>query len=220
MHQKFRNMWIAEGDQNTSYFHNCVKARSNQNKIVSLTKEDGTRLFEVPLIHQEAISHFENLLTGKGGPSQGDVDFEFLGSNLIQDDQAAALITRVTREEVKNVVFKMKTSKAPGPDGFNVCFYQTVWPIIGEDFIDAVLYFFEKGRILKELNHTALTLIPKVANPSRLSEFRPNSWCNVMYKCISKIMANRIKAILPNLINEAQATFVPGRSIDDSILIA
>ena len=130
------------------------------------------------------------------------------------------LIKCVTREKVKNVLFKMKSLKAPGPDGFNVFFYKKAWPIVGEDFMDAVIYFFENGRILREWNDTALTLIPKVANPSRMSDFRPIACCNVMYKCISKIMANRLKGVLPTLINEAQLAFVPGRSIGDSILIA
>ena len=63
-----------------------------------------------------------------------DIDLNFLGGNLVSSDQAATLISRVTREEVKDVLFSMDPNKAPDPDGFNVHFYKQAWPIIGEEF--------------------------------------------------------------------------------------
>ena len=60
--QKSRNLWIAEGDSNSTYFHNCVKARINSNKILSITTADDTVLHEMPQIHEEAIAYYWNLL--------------------------------------------------------------------------------------------------------------------------------------------------------------
>ena len=101
----------------------------------------------------------------------------------------------VTREEIKHAMFSLKNNKAPGPDGFNAGFFKRMWHIVGEDVINAVRSFFQTRRMLKEMNATSISLIPKVANPTRLTDFRPISCCNTVYKCIAKILAGRIKVV-------------------------
>ncbi|GJU10631.1 hypothetical protein Tco_1133027 [Tanacetum coccineum] len=73
--------------------------------------------------------------------------------------------------------------------------------------------------LLKELNHTIIALIPKVAIPLKINDYRPISCCNVLFKCISKIISNRIKDNLIGLVSLNQSAFVPGRRISDNILL-
>lgn len=63
-------------------------------------------------------------------------------------------------------------------------------------------------------------MIPKVQNLEKVTELRPISLCNVVYKLISKVLTNRLKLILPDIITPTRSAFVPRRLISDNILIA
>ena len=86
--------------------------------------------------------------------------------------------------------------------------------------VRAIKSFFASGCLLGEVNATAIALIPKVPNPTKLKDYRPISCCNTILKCISKIIANRIKPVLPHRGCKQQTAFVEGRRIGDNILLA
>lgn len=77
----------------------------------------------------------------------------------------------------------------------------------------------ETNQFSPNLNRTQIVLIPKVPKPKLLNQYRPISLCNFTYKIISKVLANRLKPFLPQLIEMEQSAFVEGRQIQDNILI-
>lgn len=79
--------------------------------------------------------------------------------------------------------------------------------------------FFSSKRLEEGVNKTNICLMPKKLNANKLVDFRPISLCNVVFKIISKILAKRLKKVLPSIIAETQAAFVGGRIISDNILI-
>ena len=102
----------------------------------------------------------------------------------------------------------------------NAIFYQKFWHVVGDDVVSAVLDFLNNGSMLPKINHTNIVLIPKVKNPMKMSSFRPISLCNVLYKIMSKVLANRLKQALPHIISPTQSAFVLGRLITDNVLVA
>lgn len=72
-----------------------------------------------------------------------------------------------------------------------------------------ILTFLNGGSMPSGLNHTFVVLIPKVRKSVHMKDLRPISLCNVSYKVISKVLANRLKSILPLIIDSSQSAFVP-----------
>ena len=91
---------------------------------------------------------------------------------------------------------------------------------MGDNVVTTVLDYLNFGVMGPDINHTNIVLIPKIKSLERMSEFRPISLCNVIYKIISKVLANRLKQILPSLISSTQSAFVPERLITDNVLVA
>uniref|UniRef100_A0A803PQ89 CCHC-type domain-containing protein n=1 Tax=Cannabis sativa TaxID=3483 RepID=A0A803PQ89_CANSA len=114
---------------------------------------------------------------------------------LSTDDQAE-LIRRPSLEVIRATLFAMSSTKAPRPDGMSVLFCKHYWESVESDFCEAVLDFFQTGRMHKGVNATNIVLIHKVQNLKRPNHFRPISLCNVVYKVIYKIIANRIKPLV------------------------
>ncbi|GJW16317.1 RNA-directed DNA polymerase, eukaryota, reverse transcriptase zinc-binding domain protein, partial [Tanacetum coccineum] len=98
-------------------------------------------------------------------------------------------------------------------------FFKKSWKTTGKDVCEAVREFFKTNKLLGEVNATLITLVPKIHNPNKVSDYRPIACCNVIYKCISKIITNRITGCLDKLISINQSAFVPGRIIQDNLLI-
>lgn len=93
-------------------------------------------------------------------------------------------------EEISDVLFQIAPLKAPGPDGLPTRFFQRSWSTFREDIIQVVQEFFRTGTMSVGVNDTCIILIPKVAQPETLKDFRHLSLCNVIYNVVSKCMVN------------------------------
>ncbi|CAL1372090.1 unnamed protein product [Linum trigynum] len=220
--QKSRQSWVNSGDSNSAFFHSMVKTRQAKNTIRQLISDSGAVLEDIEEIGQEAVQFYKGLLGTRNGELKRVTvsTLRQLLVNHLVEGESAGLCDMVTADEVYRVVKNMKKGKAPGPDGFTAEFFKEHWGLVGEEVTMATQEFFVTGRMRKEVNCTILALIPKVPNANTMKNFRPISCCNLVYKCISKIIANRLKKVLPKIISPNQSAFIKGRLITDNIIMA
>lgn len=125
-----------------------------------------------------------------------------------------------TRIEIDELIPQLSALRAHGQDGYQALFYQKkIWSLVDDKVYDMVLQVLQGKGIPQDINNTHIALIPKIQNPETATHFRPIGLCNVSYKIITKVIIKRLKPILPILILNTQASFVPGRQITDNIVI-
>ncbi|GJU84848.1 RNA-directed DNA polymerase, eukaryota, reverse transcriptase zinc-binding domain protein [Tanacetum coccineum] len=216
LQQKAKIQWLKEGDKNTAFFHNMIKARRNKSRVQSIKDEYG-KMYEGSNVAEQFVLHFKKFL-GESIPVKSIEENLFI--NKINDEDVVKMTEEVSNDEIKNAIFDINSNKASGPDGFSSGFFKKAWEVIGNDFCLVMKEFFRSGKILEEINASLIALIPKINTPSKVSDFRPTACCNVIYKRISKILTNKIKQDLSKIVNINQSAFIPGRHIQDNILIA
>lgn len=218
--QKSKLHWLDVGDKNNKYFHNAVKTRLAQNAIREIHCSDGSIATKQEDIKTEAVRFFEDFLTYKPVDYEG-VSVEHLQQLLefrCSESDRNGLTQAVTENEIREVLFKISGNKAQL--SYTVEFFKQTWAIVGSDFVTAIQSFFLKGFLPKGINTTILTLIPKKNEAQEMKDYRPISCCNVLYKVLSKILANRLKRILPSSITPNQSAFIKDRLMLENQLLA
>lgn len=123
-------------------------------------------------------------------------------------------------KEIEEAMKSMHPDKCPGPYGLNPCFYQSYWDVAGTRVTEVCLDCLNSCKLPEGINDTSIVLIPKVKQPTRITELGPISLCNVIIRIMTKVLANRMKHMLNDIISENQSAFIPGWLITDNVMIA
>ena len=110
--------------------------------------------------------------------------------------------------------------KSPSPNDIPPLFFQHLWPSIGSVVTKTVLDFLNLGTFPPKFNETHIVLEPKNKYPNRVTDYCPISLCNVIYKLAFNVLANRVKKVLPKIINDTQSAYMHEMLITDNVLVA
>jgi hypothetical protein len=206
------------GDRNTSFFHAWASHRKKINFTKQIKDEEETIWKKPKEIGVAFVEFYEKLFTK--GESSGMQDWPVEVEGRVTEEMNSELIRSFTAVEVEKALFQMHPLKSLGLDGFSACFYQQSWSTMKGEVCNAVLDYLNNGVFDVEINTTNIALVLKKKSPASITDYRPISLCIVVYKLIAKVLANRMKSILPHIISPTQSAFIPGQLITDNILVA
>jgi hypothetical protein len=210
--QSSKQNCFQNGDRNTQLFPSWVNHRRKINTIRSIIDGVGRVWRKKEYLSKLFLSYYSN-------PTGISNCLQFV-NDRVTPTMNQRLLQPFMEEEVRVALFQMHSLKSPSRDGYSAGFYQKSWAVVGKEVTRAALSVLNGGSIEAGLNATNIGLIPKVTNPTSVTEFRPISLFNVLYKIISKAIANRLKHVLPHIISQEQSAFLPRRLITDNILVA
>lgn len=216
-HQKLKIKWVKEGDSNSKFFHRLLNARKGKNFISRMQLTPDTFTEDPMEIENTIINFYQNLYSNQ---KEDDWEIQGITWDPISMEAARLLEANFTEQEVWEAINQCEGDKAPGPDGFSMAVYKEHWGVMKHDIMAFINEFYRNGKVSSKMNETYICLIPKGSHQGQVTDYRPISLISSPYKILAKVLATRIRKVLPQIIAKEQNAFTPGRQMLDSVLIA
>ena len=205
--------WYESGEKSSKFFLNLEKHHAIQSQLRKVTVNE-KEIISPEDINNEIYNFFKNLFTEKILTSKEKVD-TFLNKMSLPklDNQKALSCERpITETKLLNALKSMSNDKSSGNDGLTKEFYETFWNEIKNPLIFSIQRSFEVDQLTISQRQAIIKLIEKKERDKRLiKNLRPIALLNLDMKLLSKALANRMKDVLPSLVNENQIAYVKGR---------
>ncbi|GAU51294.1 hypothetical protein TSUD_240270 [Trifolium subterraneum] len=181
------------------------------------SKEVGSRwLEESSEIIEEVSSYFKNQFSSSYWV-RTKLDRIVFPSISVTDN--IFLTAPFVLKEIEEVVWKSEGNKSPGPDGFNIAFVKSFWDMMKGEVRIMFDQFHGNACLSKGLLSYFIALILKVAFPSSLGEFRPNSLLGCLYKVAVKVLVARLAKVIDSVVASMQSAFIKGRNLVDGVML-
>ena len=216
-----KSKWYNEGEKNTKYFLNLGKRHYKQGTISQIKINDSEFVTSDKKILTECVAFYKNLYSSKGNTYNQDGTTVFIkggDERAIDEHELTSCEGVLTEKECLEALRDMESEKTPGTDGLPAEFYKVFWKDVSNTLISALNYAYETGKLSITQRRGIIKLIPKKdAEPFFIKNWRPLTLLNSDYKIAAKSIANRLKPLLPDLINYDQTGFIRGRFIGENI---
>ncbi|TYJ48346.1 hypothetical protein E1A91_A01G055500v1, partial [Gossypium mustelinum] len=209
--QKSRMMWLKEGDANTAFFHRAIKIKAKRKTIYKM-KIGRSWCNDPNELKMKVFDFFKNHFRERGRNWRMKIELDF---KRLKESDVEKLEVPFSLEEIRDAIWSCEESKAPEPDGFNMCFFRRCWNIVKEDVFRMMSDFYRTGKMEKSINCSFISLIPKTYNPNEIANFHPICLVSSLYKIVAKVLSQRLKAVIGELVSETQCVFIRGRQIFD-----
>jgi hypothetical protein len=210
-----REKWIELGEKNNSYFLGLEKQRQVNKSINKLKDDKNSVITDQPKLLHMIKEYYEKLYTTTK-PNKELLENYIFETNLernINEEEFKICDGKLTIEECTSAFNMMKLNKSPGLDGLTVEFYQTFWDKIKFFLVDVLNKSQDEKLLTYSQRTSVLSLILKNDDPLLLENDRPISLLNVDLKLLSYVLSQRLKKILPKIINENQTCYLQIRFI-------
>nr|GEW81847.1 RNA-directed DNA polymerase, eukaryota [Tanacetum cinerariifolium] len=201
--QKSKVRWAIEEDENTKYFQGILNNKRYQLAIRGVLVDGNTNWIVGPFVVKGMFfKHFSTRFT-----------------NTLSLEQQDDLERIVSLDEIKRTVWDCGINKSTGPDGFTFEFFHRYWKVLEQDIVAVVVEFFASGTFPRGCNPSFIALIPKTQDSKFIIDFRPINLIGSLYKIIAKILANKLRFVISDLISDFQSAFVSKRQILDGFFL-
>ena len=211
--------WYNECEKNTIYFLNLEKRHCKLSTITQLKINEHESVTSDSDILAECEAFYTELYTSRGTTIPPVSEFFQLKNNtVLNHDESTSGKGQLTEKECLEALKSMDSDKTAGTDGLPAEFYKTFWTDLAPVLTSALNYSHNTGTLSITQRRGIIKLIPKKdSDPHFIKNWRPLTLLNCDYKIAAKAIANRIKTVIPKLINNDQTGFLKGRFIGENI---
>ena len=214
-----RVKWWEEGERSTRYFHQLEKRKGKEQLWNSIEDDEGDLVDGTENIQQIQIQFYRKLYQSQELSFDKKIEDKYLGNvdQQLNEESKSRLEEDITIVELSKALLKMSNNKSPGQDGICIEFYKLYWKDIKYDFYGIVRQGLDNHRLAHSSYLAIIKLLYKKGCRSDIRNWRPISLLNTDFKILSKALAERIKIVLPEIINTDQRGYIKGRYIGENI---
>ena len=178
----------------------------------SWKKKNGTYTTCYNEILHEQYTFYRKLYKNDSIPEEKIVNWR-KNLNILSEEEAQLLEGEIFDQECYVAIKNMKLNKPPGSDGIPIEFYLTFWSDVKELLLDSMNLAYQTGELSASQKRGILNLIFKKNDKTLLTNWRPITLLNTDYKIQAHILTNRLKKVIPKLINTDQSGNIKRRNI-------
>jgi Reverse transcriptase (RNA-dependent DNA polymerase) len=228
--ENFSTFEILNSEKMSPAFSATAKGTRSAAKISDIKDDNGNAFDDENDLKNYIVSYYANIYAPKPDTDlnlPGCIE-EFLGPEIcnrqevlnskITQAEQVMLSRNLTVEELDSTLGNMSSKSAGGPDGMGIPVLKKFWKFLRLPLRDYCLEMMRLGKMSPSFLTSAIKLIPKKGDTSKIKNWRPISLLNVSYKIISKAINNRLKKISGRILSRAQKGFTNNRYIQECIM--